>query len=105
MNSEMSKAEDPEALGSISTPAPSCFLQHHTVKPRPLLPIHLQDCPHAPSLGDRGPGRRRAAFGSSSAPFAGNPSARSLCDIMQVGCQAKLITESLLLLLLMRPLG
>ena len=44
------------------------------------------------------------AFGSGSALFAGNPSAQSLRDVMQGGCQARLITESLLLLL-MRPLG
>lgn len=81
------------------------FLQHHTTKTTSLLPVHLQDSSHAPSLGDRGTGRTKMAFGSSSAPFTGNPSARSLCDIMQVGSQARLITESLLLLLLMRPLG
>lgn len=50
--------------------------------------------------------RTRTAPGGSGAPLAGNPpSVPSPCDKLQVGCQARLITEPLLLLPLMRPLG
>lgn len=50
--------------------------------------------------------RTRTAPGVGGAPLTGTPpSAPSPCDKLQVGCQARLITEPLLLLPLMRPLG
>lgn len=89
------KQRTQKLLRSILTLAPPLFAaSRHEANT-----IRIQDCPCVPSLGDSGPGRRRATFGSISAP-----SARSLCNTAQVGCQARLITESLLLLL-MRPLG